>query len=198
MTSPANPSRAPGLLETVRQFVNTCDLEASTETLSTPDALARWLHESSLTPVLTDAGEDDLRHALELREALRTAMAANHDGAPVPPGAVAVINSAADRAGLGLTLGADGTWAARAGADGVDGALGALLALTAEAASEGSWQRLKVCANDGCRWAFYDHSRARTARWCSMQLCGNRAKQHAWRERQDSRPGRSTSSASPR
>ncbi|GGT04090.1 hypothetical protein GCM10010176_055360 [Nonomuraea spiralis] len=43
--------------------------------------------------------------------------------------------------------------------------------------------RLKACANDECEWAFYHHSRSRTRRWCSMELCGNRAKQTRWRDR---------------
>jgi len=183
------PAPAPAPLETVRQFVNTCDLEAVTEKLSTPEALAAWLHDASLTPVAVNASEDDLRHALELREALREAMAANHSGTSVAPEAVATVNATADRAGLGLTLTADAAWTTQARASGVDGALGALLALVAEAAGNGTWRRLKICANDACRWAFYDHSRAQTGKWCSMQLCGNRAKQQAWRERQDLKKG---------
>ena len=35
------------------------------------------------------------------------------------------------------------------------------------------WARLKVCARDSCRWAFYDASRNRSGRWCSMAGCGN-------------------------
>ena len=174
---------APGRLEAVRRFVNTCDLEASEETLTTPDALARWLRDASLLEQGAVAGDRDLSRALALREALREAMAANHSGTPVPPEAVATVNAAAERAGLGLALTADSGWAPRTRAAGVDGALGALLALVAGAAADGTWRRLKVCVNDTCRWAFYDHSRARTGRWCSMQVCGNRAKQQAWRAR---------------
>lgn len=174
--------------------MNTCDLEAGTETLSAPEDLARWLRDASLSRTAADADEDALRRAIELREALRDAMAANHSGTPVPSEAVGTINAVAERARLGLALTADATWTARPGASGVDAALGALLALVVQAASDGTWQRLKVCANDGCRWAFYDHSRARTGKWCSMQLCGNRAKQQAWRERHEQQP-RSTRSA---
>jgi predicted RNA-binding Zn ribbon-like protein len=47
-----------------------------------------------------------------------------------------------------------------------------------------TWRRLKVCASDRCRRAFYDRSRARSGKWCSMRACGNRAKQRAWRGRQ--------------
>lgn len=36
--------------------------------------------------------------------------------------------------------------------------------------------RLRPCANDECRQFLIDHSRAGTARWCSMSGCGNRMK----------------------
>lgn len=36
--------------------------------------------------------------------------------------------------------------------------------------------RLRPCANEECRLFLVDHSRAGTARWCSMATCGNRMK----------------------
>jgi predicted RNA-binding Zn ribbon-like protein len=37
--------------------------------------------------------------------------------------------------------------------------------------------RVRMCeAPDGCGWLFYDETRNRTRRWCSMKDCGNRAK----------------------
>src|ERR1700738_2091849 len=36
--------------------------------------------------------------------------------------------------------------------------------------------RLRPCANDACRLFLIDRSRAGTARWCSMGVCGNRMK----------------------
>lgn len=34
-------------------------------------------------------------------------------------------------------------------------------------------RRVKVCVNEGCRWAFYDQSKGRTRRWCDGRKCGN-------------------------
>jgi predicted RNA-binding Zn ribbon-like protein len=34
-------------------------------------------------------------------------------------------------------------------------------------------RRVKVCVNQGCRWAFYDQSKGRTRRWCDGRKCGN-------------------------
>jgi predicted RNA-binding Zn ribbon-like protein len=37
-------------------------------------------------------------------------------------------------------------------------------------------ERLRVCANDGCRYLFVDRSRTGRRRWCDMRTCGNQAK----------------------
>jgi predicted RNA-binding Zn ribbon-like protein len=46
--------------------------------------------------------------------------------------------------------------------------------------------RLRPCANDECRLFLIDRSKANTARWCSMAVCGNRikARRHYQRSRQ--------------
>jgi predicted RNA-binding Zn ribbon-like protein len=66
---------------------------------------------------------------------------------------------------------------------GLDAALGALLAAASTATADGSWQRLKVCRNDACRWAYWDASRNRSGVWCTMAVCGNRAKGRSFRQR---------------
>jgi hypothetical protein len=47
--------------------------------------------------------------------------------------------------------------------------------------------RLRPCANAECQLFLIDHSRAGTARWCSMSGCGNRmkARRHYRRTRRD-------------
>ena len=42
---------------------------------------------------------------------------------------------------------------------------------------------VKACEGPSCTLLFADHTRARNRRWCSMDLCGNRAKQAAHRQR---------------
>jgi predicted RNA-binding Zn ribbon-like protein len=39
-------------------------------------------------------------------------------------------------------------------------------------------ERVRLCANEKCRWLFLDDSKSGTRRWCSMSSCGNRAKAH--------------------
>ncbi|MET9176528.1 CGNR zinc finger domain-containing protein [Streptomyces misionensis] len=43
--------------------------------------------------------------------------------------------------------------------------------------------RLRPCANSECRLFLLDRSRANRARWCSMAVCGNRAKARRHYER---------------
>ena len=67
---------------------------------------------------------------------------------------------------------------------GVDGALGHIVAAIHAAVAEGTWERLKACERDICRWAFYDHSKNRSGHWCSMAVCGQREKnRRAYRRR---------------
>ena len=42
---------------------------------------------------------------------------------------------------------------------------------------------VKACEGHLCTMYFADHTRGRARRWCTMALCGNRAKQAAHRER---------------
>jgi predicted RNA-binding Zn ribbon-like protein len=42
---------------------------------------------------------------------------------------------------------------------------------------------VKACEGPTCTLLFADHTRGRARRWCSMAICGNRAKQAAHRER---------------
>ena len=154
------PKAAPEPLRQVQQFLNSVDLENQLDWL--PD----WLEERGL------GGEQERARAL--RDALRNLAIANNGDAP-PPAAVATVNVAATR--LSPELDAAG----RPGIAGGGDVLDRILAWALGAMLDGSWARLKACRN--CHWSFYDYSPNRSATWCSMQLCGNRAKTRAYRRR---------------
>jgi len=44
----------------------------------------------------------------------------------------------------------------------------------AKALMEGRAGRLKLCANEGCRWVFVDRTKGNIRRWCNDATCGNR------------------------
>jgi predicted RNA-binding Zn ribbon-like protein len=45
------------------------------------------------------------------------------------------------------------------------------------------FSNVKACEGDPCTLFFADHTRGHARRWCSMAMCGNRAKQAAHRHR---------------
>jgi predicted RNA-binding Zn ribbon-like protein len=45
------------------------------------------------------------------------------------------------------------------------------------------FSNVKACEGPACTLLFADHTRGRRRRWCSMAICGNRAKQAAHRHR---------------
>jgi predicted RNA-binding Zn ribbon-like protein len=124
----------------------------------------------------------DLRNAVELRDAIRDLLYANH-GEPIPPSALAALDEAASRGKLTARFRADGPPVLEPDAKGADAALGRIVAIVFAAMSDGTWSRLKICRADTCAWAFYDHSKNQSRAWCSMQICGNRTKARNYRRR---------------
>lgn len=66
---------------------------------------------------------------------------------------------------------------------GLDWLLAAIARSAAEIVAEGTGARLRTCSNPSCRLFFYDTSRTRRRRWCSMARCGNRHKVAAFSRR---------------
>jgi predicted RNA-binding Zn ribbon-like protein len=154
------PNAAPEPLRQVQLLVNSTDVERGDDWL--PD----WLAERG-------AGAQVAR-AEELRDAFRALVLANN-GFPLDDQPLRVVNDAAAR--LSLRLDAERRVHVESGSDPLD----AVVAIALAAMLDGSWGRLKACRN--CHWSFYDRSPNRSATWCSMQLCGNRKKTRAYRER---------------
>ena len=176
---------APGDLEVVRDFVNTLDVLPGTDEIEDPPSLASWLAEHRLVPVAPTLTDEDLARARSLRDALRALVLANagfalssevaeaFDDAVGP----ARLRARADEAGRLELL--------PAAADGLDRAIGKLLSIMFAAQQDGTWPRLKACAE--CHWALYDHTRNQSAAWCGSQ-CGARvrARRHRRRRRKPS------------
>lgn len=174
------PKAAPEPLRLVQAFVNTVDLEHEREWLADPRALAEWARRWELVAAGTRFSRADLRRALDLREAFRKQLAANREGRRAPQ-ALETVAATADAARLTIEFDRSGLPVLTARAGGIDGLGGQLVAIACVAMLDGSWERLKACRN--CRWAFFDESKNRSARWCSMALCGNRLKTRAYRQR---------------
>ena len=184
-------------LETAFDFLNTLELEggALVERLTSLDTAAAWLADAAVVPdatVIAGLGRSNAarRAALERLVTARTALrdvahAVAHEEAP-PRRAIAEVNRAlASRERLELVGSDDGV---RLGHSHVGDAIDDVLARIAEPIvreiGNGHDDRIRICANDTCRWIFYDESRAGRRRWCDMATCGNRAKAQRHRARQ--------------
>ncbi|MFE7210131.1 CGNR zinc finger domain-containing protein [Streptomyces sp. NPDC057611] len=163
-------SSAPGGLALVESLVNTLDIETSADSLDTAEGRARL-----------GIPEAELPQARELRESLRATLLA-HAGHP-PHRTVTPLGELLARAPLLVAVDARDGSAALAPAD--DGPLlSRVAAAVAEALVAGTWARLKACEAVTCHWAYYDRSPAGRGRWCSMQVCGARAKMRRYRAKQ--------------
>jgi predicted RNA-binding Zn ribbon-like protein len=177
------PKPAPPPLAMLQDFVNTGAPHLRAERLTTAEALREWLVARGLLRASERVSPGDLQWALEVRDALRSVLAAN-DGGEMDLDAIRVLNRAAARTRIVLRFGdAAGRLEVSPEADGLDGALGEILAVGFTSAEQGTWQRLKICRNERCGWAFYDRSKNRAGMWCSMAECGSRMKARAYRER---------------
>jgi len=175
-------AKAPDNLAVIEDFVNTWDVEAGEERLPAPARLSEWLAERGLAEPGERFGHDDLARAIAVREALRGLLLANNDG-DLDPAAPATLTAAADGARLSVAVDAHGHARLEPRAGGIDRVFGRLLAIVARAQADGTWERMKACPWHTCHYAFYDHSRNRSRTWCSMAVCGNRAKAQAYRRR---------------
>ena len=163
---------AVGLLQ---EFVNTYEPQTGLESLTSASALRTWLAGRELVEPGAILTEPDLADLLTVREGLRNVLL-GHAGHEPDPAAVAALSTTLADFPLRLELGPAGYRLISARDDPAGRALGRILDAVRQSTEDGSWGRLKVCARDTCRWAFYDASRNQVRRWCSMAGCGNAMK----------------------
>jgi predicted RNA-binding Zn ribbon-like protein len=177
--SATTTTSTPAEVALVRSFVNTLDVDEGIDELETPVALAAWLRKAGLVTSGTPASGRDLKLALRLRAALRDELIGHHDQT-LDRAAAAALDEVCAELPLKAVCSSE-VLAPSAG--GIRGALAQIVAATAQSRIKGTWDRLKLCPADDCLWAFYDSSRNRSKRWCSMEVCGNRNKVRAYRDR---------------
>ena len=181
-------------------FINTAELERGqpVDHLTDLATALRWLQEHDLIHI--DAmeraiaeGEADpvaavrtLRRIRALRGAMRELVDASVERRPPELRQLAEVNRSLRTHYIYVLVPApDGvSLDHRHEGDPVDGALARLAESLARELSQGDVDRLRVCANPTCRWAFFDTSRTGRRKWCDMSTCGNRAKAARHRERQ--------------
>jgi len=180
----------PRELALLYEFVNSLDLRCFIEQgtphptgdeIGTPDQLRDWMRTRGLLDRGAIVSAEAHRQALQLRKALR-------DFIETPPEARArrlEVTTALSQAGavFPVVVQARGDGGIRLEPASGAGGLGRILAELHCLDQVGGLDRLKMCASNECRWAFYDRSKPGNRRWCSSMLCGNREKTRNYRSR---------------
>jgi CGNR zinc finger/Putative stress-induced transcription regulator len=174
---------APRPLSLVQGFVNTRNIMRGYDLLEGVEGATGWLAESGLLDGDVRLTGEELDRLVRFREGLRGLLLV-HNGEPGDVG-VGMLNEMAEDALLRVSFdgrGVPGLLPVGSG-DAVGGVTARLLVAAVGAASDGTWRRLKACRNEECLWAFYDASKNRSGSWCTMDVCGSRAKMRAYRRR---------------
>lgn len=187
--------------EVALDFLNTRELESGqfVDHLVRPADAGDWFVEHGV--IHSDDAScwsaEDLARVRLVRDALREVVEAVVEDRPPAAAAVDVVNDAlASAASPRLELDASTVRIGhRHGARPVDDAVAALAGPIVIELGSGRPDRFRTCANDSCRWTFYDHSPTGRRRWCDMKVCGNRAK--AARHRQRARAAGPASAGDP-
>jgi predicted RNA-binding Zn ribbon-like protein len=165
----------------VRNFVNTAEPQLGTDQL-VPSTAAGCLQRLGLATADAQLGAGDLALLVGVREGLREVLL-GHAGHETSASVLSGLDGLLHSVPLTVRL-AGGSATLTAVEDGVAHRAVAAILSAVVIAPPDEWSRLKVCARDSCRWAFYDASRNRSGRWCSMAGCGNIVKmRRAYRTR---------------
>ncbi|MFT4229015.1 MAG: CGNR zinc finger domain-containing protein [Microbacterium sp.] len=168
------------------------DLESGRESLVGLDDLDAFARSHGMVDIRFCL--DDLDRVRLLRDALRECCVANA-GHEVDPSRLRFVNDTFARVGMNLVVDSDAAPAlvATDPRSGFDLLVARVQDAVYRADARGTWPRLKACESETCRWVYYDSSPSGRSRWCTMSVCGSRAKMRAYRARKDrSRPGPAT------
>ncbi|GAB3854780.1 CGNR zinc finger domain-containing protein [Dactylosporangium cerinum] len=175
---------APGGLALVEAFLRTRNEATSPETLAT------WLRAHGFRCGLLTA--DAFSAAAGVREAIRDLADAN-TGLPPSRFAAEALDALLLEHRVTPALTGDPAspgvrWRSAGTTDALAAALATILGGVVTAIADGTWPRFKTCAADDCRYAFYDHTRNRSARWCDVAGCGVNTRMRAYRTRRTPPP----------
>jgi predicted RNA-binding Zn ribbon-like protein len=179
----------PGDIALLYDFANSLDLRRYVERraahdpgdeLATPAQLKDWLRTRGLLENGAGVSPAEHREALQLRDALRTFLAAPPADRTSTVGPLAVSAACFP---LEVAPSGDRALDLRPVAGRATSGLGHVLVQLLRLSHGGRLERIKTCDSDECRWVFYDRSKPSNRRWCSSERCGNREKTRTYRRR---------------
>lgn len=169
---------APDRLVILHGFLNTWSAELDIEDLATVDAADTWLRKAGLWTQRKKISAAEVAQLQRFRKTLRLFVLGRDS-----EDAVAAINEFA--ADIGFTFTAIDTTEVtfEPTSNGLKQVVGYLLAIVHASIANGTWSRFKCCELETCGWAFYDTTKNRSGRWCSMKTCGSRHKAREYLKR---------------
>lgn len=178
----SKPAPMPLLL--VQGFINTRDLEQGSDLLAESDTARDWLVRARLLDATGQPTLSELELARSVRESLRWLLHRDGDGGDDIEDRLEPLRTVSDAHPARLMVEDSGAIKLEnPGHQALGDGLFELLLIVRRAQEDGSWKRLKVCANPECQWAFFDRSRNQQGSWCEMATCGNRLKNRELRAR---------------
>lgn len=173
----AHPAPAP--LALLQRFVNTHAYSGRPDQLGTAPTARVWFRQQEVSTSLTAR---DLPRLVATREAIREQLRGH--GLRHPARAISrPLELALPRPNFTWRQIDDDTITLVGAGRGVERFLNDLAAAIVSASLTDAWRHLKICKNDECQVAFWDHTRNGAARYCSTAGCANRSRQRAFRER---------------
>ncbi len=159
---------APGTLILLEGFLNTWSGELDFDDFKTPHSTEEWLRETGLWMGKEKITEEQTRKIVRFRSELRSWILNRQHLQP--------LNELVSKISFNAEFSSDGVIRFHTTGDAYHMVVGALIEIISESQRNGTWDRFKCCALATCGWAFYDSTRSRTKRWCSMKTCGSRHK----------------------
>lgn len=175
--SPAAPSN----LILIEGFLNTWSGELDIDDFKTPQSTEEWLRSVELWVSQEHITQEQTQEISKFRNELRAWI--------LDSGNSNSLNELASDISFQAEFSSDGEVKITSMGDSYHKVIGTLIEIICESQKKGTWDRFKCCALPTCGWAFYDATRSRTKRWCSMQTCGSRHKsrEHYKRKQQSGR-----------
>lgn len=182
-------------------FVNTELVlrHARVDTLTDDEAVANWLRGAGLAPPTDPRGLATA--ARGLRAAIREIATATAERRAPSEDSIAILNEFLARPAAVHVLDRRGKLLVASLRVMRDDAASCLYPIAVAAMTlftERDHRHVKKCANPHCILFFYDSTKSHTRRWCSMGVCGNRAKAAEFARRRRALVPELPSSRSPR
>jgi predicted RNA-binding Zn ribbon-like protein len=192
MSKESRKFHVPDALANLYDFANSLDLRrfvhhgvqhAQTDELESAAGLGHWVARHNLGKADTVPSAGAFEAALALRKAIRNYLERDPAERRRDASVKETLNRAMEPFPLRATAaGKEGLKLAPAGS-GTTASLSAIVGELYNGSTNGTLDRLKMCASDECKRVFFDRSKPGSRRWCQSTLCGNRQKTRSYRAR---------------